>query len=161
MQAYSKRKAAGLWRSACRLVAASCAVSMALGVGGCNTSYQLGDMFGTNSSPTATQSASAYAPVEARRARLEEPAQSDLSIAKAAATDLLARGGNDASQSWENPRTGARGTVTPIAATYVQNGATCRDFLASHVRGSHEAWYQGGACRQGAHWEVREFRRRS
>ena len=47
-----------------------------------------------------------------------------------------ARGGKDASAPWENPRTGARGTVTPIASAYTQDGQTCRDFLASYVSGS-------------------------
>ena len=47
---------------------------------------------------------------------------------------MLARGGKDASAPWENPRTGARGTVTPIASAYTQDGLTCRDFLASYVQ---------------------------
>ncbi len=44
------------------------------------------------------------------------------------------RGDKDASLPWENPETGARGTVTPLAAAYTQDGSTCRDFLASYVR---------------------------
>ncbi len=39
----------------------------------------------------------------------------------------------DASLPWENPASGARGTVTPVADAYVQEGALCRDFLASYV----------------------------
>ena len=35
--------------------------------------------------------------------------------ARAVATELLSRGGKDTSVPWENPSTGARGTVTPIA----------------------------------------------
>ena len=42
--------------------------------------------------------------------------ESDLVYARAVASDVLARGGKDASAPWENPTTGARGTVTPIAS---------------------------------------------
>jgi hypothetical protein len=156
MPAYIKGAAGGLWRGFRPAAVASIAV-VALTSGGCSTSYQLGDLAGRDARAAST-SASAYAPSSTRRASVEEPQEADLVIAKAAATELLARGGADSSQSWENPRTGARGTVTPIAANYVQDGVTCRDFLASHVRGSQEAWYQGGACRKGVRWEVRDLR---
>ena len=65
----------------------------------------------------------------------------------------------DASQPWENPRTGARGTVTPIADAYTQDGFQCRDFLASYIRDGAESWLQGDACRahQGQ-WTVRKLR---
>ena len=39
---------------------------------------------------------------------------------------------------WENPTTGARGTVTPLSTAYSNNGTTCRDFLASYVRNGSE-----------------------
>ena len=60
---------------------------------------------------------------------------------------------------WENPETGARGTVTPIATAYNQDGFICRDFLASYVSNSTESWLQGEACRlhQGR-WEVRNLK---
>ncbi len=60
---------------------------------------------------------------------------------------------------WENPHTGARGTVTPLAAAYSQDGTTCRDFLASYVRNGAESWLQGEACRgRQGRWEVRQMR---
>jgi surface antigen len=85
--------------------------------------------------------------------------EGDLAIAKATASDMMARGGKDTSASWENPRTGARGTVTPIATAYAHDGTTCRDFLASHVRAGSESWMQGEACQvpQGR-WEVKSLR---
>ena len=86
------------------------------------------------------------------------PSDADLAFTKAAVSEVLARGGKDASQPWENPRTGARGTVTPIADAYPQDGTVCRDFLASYVRGQEESWYQGGACRNGTTWVVRDIR---
>jgi len=84
----------------------------------------------------------------------------DLVYARAAAAEVLTKGGKETSLPWENPRTGARGTVTPIAAVYTQDGFTCQDFLASYLReGNKEAWLQGEACRvhQGK-WEIRSLK---
>jgi surface antigen len=83
------------------------------------------------------------------------PTESDLAFARNAASDVLTRGGKDFSQPWENPETGARGSVTPIAAAYTAEGRTCRDFLASYVNGRSEAWMQGGACKsEHGRWEI-------
>jgi len=87
----------------------------------------------------------------------------DMALARNAASDVLTRGQKDASQPWENPETGARGSVTPLASTYNSEGRVCRDFLASYVRGSNEGWLQGAACQQdkgetkGA-WEIRHLK---
>ena len=43
------------------------------------------------------------------------PSDSDLAFARNAASDVLTKGDKDASQPWENPETGARGSVTPLA----------------------------------------------
>ena len=89
----------------------------------------------------------------------DEPAETDLAIARATVSEVLGRGGKDTSAPWENPKTGARGTVTPVASAYNQDGFTCRDFLASYVRAGSETWMQGEACRmhQGR-WEVRKLK---
>ena len=83
----------------------------------------------------------------------------DLALARNAASDVLTRGQKDVSQPWENPETGARGSVTPLASTFTSEGRTCRDFLASYVRGTNEGWLQGEACQQnkGA-WEIRHMK---
>jgi surface antigen len=87
------------------------------------------------------------------------PPDGDQAYARAAANDVLSRGGKDASAPWENPRTGARGTVTPIASAYSQDGQTCRDFLASFISGSSQSWMQGEACKQSqGPWEVRALK---
>jgi hypothetical protein len=89
------------------------------------------------------------------------PPESDLVYAKLAIAEVLARGGRGLSSPWENPKSGARGTVTPVASAYLQDGATCHDFLASYVRGGSEAWMQGEACRVAAgkgRWEVKSLR---
>jgi surface antigen len=84
------------------------------------------------------------------------PTESDVAFARNAASDVLTKGDKDASQPWENPQTGARGSVTPLAeAYYSPDGRTCRDFLASYVNGRSERWLQGAAC-QADHgqWEI-------
>jgi surface antigen len=93
------------------------------------------------------------------------PAETDLVFARLAIVDVLKRGSKEISAPWENPSSGAHGTVTPIASAYDKDGGTCRDFLASYVRrqGS-ETWLQGEACRakaggkQGVAWEVKSLR---
>ena len=93
----------------------------------------------------------------ARSAPTGSPADADLAYAKAAA-DALGRAG-DVSVPWEDPGTGARGTVTPLASAYTQDGFICRDFLASYVRKDTESWLQGEGCRiHLGRWEVRHMK---
>ena len=84
------------------------------------------------------------------------PTESDLAFARNAASDVLTKGSKDSSQPWENPETGARGSVTPLAQAYsAEDGRTCRDFLASYVNGRTETWLQGAACQSGqGRWEI-------
>ncbi len=83
------------------------------------------------------------------------PTESDLAFARNAASDVLTKGDKDSSQPWENPETGARGSVTPLAQAYDADGRTCRDFLASYVNGRNESWLQGAACKTaGGRWEI-------
>ena len=56
--------------------------------------------------------------------------------------DALAKNGTAKSATWENPATGARGTITPIAAAAKQDA--CRNFLASYVHGRNETWLEKG-----------------
>jgi len=96
------------------------------------------------------------------------PSETDLVFARMAIVEVLKHGSNEVSAPWENPSSGARGTVTPIASAYMREGDTCHDFLASYVRrDAGERWLQGQACRskargkQGAQagaWEVRSLR---
>jgi hypothetical protein len=86
------------------------------------------------------------------------PTDTDLAFARTAASDVLTKGNKDASQPWENPSTGARGSVTPLAQAYTAEGRTCRDFLASYVNGKSESWLQGAACRSGGRWEIQSLK---
>ena len=69
---------------------------------------------------------------------------------------MLTKGDKDSSQPWENPETGALGSVTPLSQAYsAEDGRTCRDFLASYVNGRAESWLQGAACKAGqGRWEI-------
>jgi surface antigen len=87
------------------------------------------------------------------------PTESDLAFARNAASDVLTKGDKDSSQPWENPETGARGSVTPLAQSYASEGHTCRDFLASYVNGAAESWLQGAACKSDhGRWEIHALR---
>jgi surface antigen len=128
---------------------------LALPAGAC--SYQLGSLFGQDDAKSAaTGSVGATPRVNQDGAG---PAEGDLDYARAAATQALAINGKTTSVPWENPRTGARGTVTPLAAAYTQDGFVCRDFLASFVRQGNESWLQGEGCRvHEGRWEIRAMR---
>jgi surface antigen len=144
---------ARLWR--CALAWA--ALALGLSCAACSTSYQLGSFSGKDEARTAQASTSAQETTGSVTASL--PPESDLVFAKAAASEVLGRGGKDSSTAWENPQSGARGTVTPIASAYSQDGRMCRDFLASYVHGGSESWLQGEACKGGraGKWEVRKL----
>ena len=93
--------------------------------------------------------------LDASRRQRRAPTESDLAFARNAASDVLTKGDKDSSQPWENPETGARGSVTPLAQAYSSDGRTCRDFLASYVNGTSESWLQGAACQSGhGRWEI-------
>lgn len=147
---YKGTRRARLWRVRAKAIAL--ALTLALGAATSGCSYKLDSFFGKDQEHTASiRPVAAPVPVEA--------SENDLAYAKAAAALVLARAEKDASQAWENPGTGARGTVTPIADAYTQDGFICRDFLATYVRDGAESWLQGDACRihQGK-WTVRSMR---
>jgi hypothetical protein len=127
---------------------------LAMACGGCSMSYQLDSFFG-GERPEQTAS---ITPPPGAKSVAQLPPSGDLIYARAAARELLRRGKKDASQPWENPASGARGTVTPIASAYSQGGRTCQNFLASYVNGGDEAWLEGEACQTEGAWEVRTLK---
>lgn len=142
----------------CRWLLCAGALATASLSGGCSTSYQLGGMPGKDDEkPVHTGSIAQVARTDDEGPTM--PPASDLAYAKVAAAEVLSRGAKDTSQSWENPRSGARGTVTPLAAAYRMEGSLCRDFLASYVTDDAESWLQGEACRGGkGKWEIRRLK---
>jgi surface antigen len=144
-------------------------LGLALSLGGCAVSGPMGSMFAkskdrdetrayANEDVTGSVARPAATPASASTAGL--PSETDLVFARMAIADVLKRGSKEISSPWENPSSGARGTVTPIASVYQRAGATCRDFLASYVhRQGTETWMQGEACRdKGGDWEVKSLR---
>lgn len=146
---YSGVAPARLWRGV--------AVVLALGFGcaGCSLSSQFDSVFASSNADTT----GSITPPPGSKESTDLPPAADLAYARAAVSEVLARGRKDSSQPWENPATGARGTVTPIASAYPQGDRTCHDFLASYVKGASQAWLQGEACKpvKGA-WEVRSLK---
>jgi surface antigen len=143
---------------------------------GCSFSYQLGSLFGkdddkpqtTASSPQPTSDTAgksditgAISPTLVVDKAVTDKGfgETDMIAASAAASAVLSDGRKDASAPWQNPKTGARGMVTPIATDYTQDGFTCRDFLASYVSEKNEQWLQGEACRvHHGKWVVRSMK---
>ena len=150
---YSGCRRARIWRG----LPLAGALTLALAGAGCSLpASQFDSLFGGSDNADTTGS---ITPPPGAKGVSQMPPDGDLAYARAAASEVLARGGKDESAPWENPQTGARGTVTPIAAAYTQDGQTCRDFLASYVNGNSQAWMQGEACKldKGV-WEVRALK---
>ena len=158
-------------RALARLPALAAAAVLAAACGGCAMSYQLGSLFGKDGDKDKAEQTGSIRPAtaapqgtpEATPAAFNQttdlPPERDLAYARAAVADVLSRGSKDASAAWENPISGARGTITPIASAYTQDGFVCRDFLASYVRAEAQAWLQGEACRMSpGRWEVRSLK---
>jgi hypothetical protein len=130
-------------------------VLLGLALGGCSFSYQLDSLFGKKEDTSLRlQAAPTLKPVN------DTPPEGDLVMARAAVSEVMTRGGKDASVSWENPETGTRGTVTPIATARNEDGMTCHEFLASFERQGTSSWMQGEACRAAnkGKWEVRSLK---
>ena len=151
---YKGTRKARLWR----LRAKAIALSLALGAAtaGCSMSYKLDSLLGKDQTDQTASFKPAAAPAPMPGL---SPSENDLAYARAAAVAVLGRPEKDARLAWENPATGARGTVTPITDAYTQDGFVCRDFLASYIRDGSESWLQGDGCRihQGK-WTVRKLR---
>ena len=141
---------ARLWRAGPAFAAVA---ALGLAVGGCSMSYQLDSLFGGTSDKA--ESTGTINPPAGAKPAAELPPEHDLAYTRAAVTELLNRGGKDLSVPWENPQTGARGTVTPLATAYDREGQQCQDFLASYVRGATQSWLRGEACRENkGRWAV-------
>ena len=129
-------------------------ILIGLGAGGCSMSQGSGPFAKMTDSDLTTNS------IGGSQASGQGPSESDLAFARDAASDVLTKGGKDSSQPWENAKTGAHGSVTPLATRYpADDGRTCRDFLASYVNGRTESWLQGAACQAAdGRWEIRTLK---
>jgi hypothetical protein len=150
-QQHNRYGGLSLWRGAALMPA----LALALTCGGCS----LGALDSMWSSSDKSETTGSITPPPSAKPASDLPPDTDLVFTRAAVSEVLNRAGDFSSVPWENPNSGARGTVTPIAAAYSLDGQTCRDFLASYVQGSSQAWLQGEACKppKGA-WEVRSLK---
>jgi surface antigen len=151
-----------LWRLGARFVWGICVFTFAISAGACSFSYKLGSLFGKDEGEKRELTNSVAAGASKATVLSVSPGQPteiDLVLARTAAAEALNRGGKDVSVPWENPQTGARGSITPLADSYTQDGQTCRDFLASYVRDGGETWLEGAGCRADrGRWEIRALR---
>ena len=133
-----------------------CLVLCPLLAGGC--SFQLSSLSPNNDADVDQTGAIGRPRAAPQPAADTGPSEFDLAYARAAAADVLAHGAKDASVPWQNPHTGASGNITPLASSHSEGRFTCRDFLASYIRGPSQAWLTGEACRT-AHgdWEVKSL----
>jgi len=137
-----------------RLAAVAFSLGLALSGSGCSSSYQLDSLFAKRDG----ENQSAPRRLARPKSATDALAQADWVFARAAVAEVLNTGGSHVSAPWENPGTGARGTVTPLASAYTREGITCRDFLASYVKDGSESWLEGSACQAGrGNWEVRDL----
>ena len=124
----------------------------------CGCSYKLASLVSTDENePQSTGTINSPTPDAASTSSPQ--AELDLAYARAAVAEVLSRGGKDTSVPWQNPQSGARGNVTPLATSYSEAGMACRDFLASYIHGESQDWLEGAACRttNGA-WQVRRLK---
>lgn len=142
-----------------RPLASAATLALALACSGCAVSGQLGGLFGSDKPEADAELVTGSIKTPPAMPAAGLPPDTDLAYTRAAVADLLSAGRPTTSANWENPKTGARGTVTPIASAYQQDGSTCRDFLASYIRDRVESWLQGEACqvKQGP-WQVKSLR---
>ena len=135
-------------------------MAMLAALAGSGCSYPLASL-GANDDGDAQPTGSVAIPAD-RAVQLVDataPAEVDLAYARAAVSDVLARGAKDVSVPWQNPQTGAGGNITPLATSYSAGGLSCRDFLASYVHGGSKDWLSGAACRGSAGtWDVKRLK---
>jgi surface antigen len=120
-------------------------------------SIPMGGMFGDDREEEVVTSSVAPQPVAAAPvAPTTTVPEVDWRASKAAFSQAMNRTDAGASVMWDNPSTGARGSITPLSkAGPSEHGRTCRTFLLSRVQGGDESWHQGEACLAGkTGWKV-------
>jgi 17 kDa outer membrane surface antigen len=112
-------------------------IVLALASAGCSLAYQLDTTLAKKEAADQSDPLGAALP----RTAAELPAEGDLAIARAAVNEVLSKGAS--SMPWENPKTGARGTVTPLTSVYNQrnclprfSGELCQERRRIVVAGS-------------------------
>ena len=117
---------------------------------GCAISTPLGPIFGSNEDKTATGS------IAAQDNRLNPVmSEADWSQTKTALQAALDPQNPGASIMWANTPTGAHGSVTPVADSFVESKQRCRSFVAALTEAGPTQWYQGKGClMDGNRWTI-------
>ena len=123
----------------------------ALVLGGCAISTPLGPIFGSDDdAATGT-----VAPPDTRFS--SDMSEADWTLAQAAVRTALDAGAGRPSASWQNPASGSKGTISPVASAFAVDGALCQAFTAIVTADGETSYYQGRACRTGSKaWMVTE-----
>jgi surface antigen len=149
---YRLTGAARPWRAPSAAGRLALAAFLASGLGGCAISTQLGPIFGMGDDTPSTGS---ITPRDQRFSNMMT--DDDWSKARAAVDVALSAPGDGKAAPWDNPQTGLKGTVTPVASAYAADSQTCHAFVANLVESAATHWYQGRACRaEGQAWTVVE-----
>jgi surface antigen len=136
------RPARAVAGGACVCVRA-CALAAAIALGACATAIPLPSFMGVGNDVTG----SIPPPSAALSPFLD---QEDWRRAKGALGIALDPQGNGAAVAWENPRSGARGSFTPVADAKAVDDKICRAFLAEVGGAAPARSLQGAACRDKA-----------
>ncbi|SLN29736.1 RT0821/Lpp0805 family surface protein [Oceanibacterium hippocampi] len=86
--------------------------------------------------------------LEARIAALEEGRRIDTAAMERAVNEALESRLSGQTVRWQNPATGASGTITPVRTYRARNGQWCREFTRNWVRPGGTDQLRGIACRQ-------------
>jgi surface antigen len=130
------------------------ALMLAAPLGGCAISTQLGPIFGMGGDDSP--STGSITPRDQRFSNMMT--DEDWTRARAAVDVALSEPPDGKPSPWENPASGLKGTVTPVASAYAADRQTCHAFVANLVESAATHWYQGRACRtpEAATWTVVE-----
>jgi surface antigen len=145
------------------------ATLLAFGSGACSMSMELGSFFSDkDEKPAKTAQAdkggdardvTGSLALQSKKTERTGTQSIDWTLTSVALKEALGQKDEGASVPWQNPNSGTRGTVTPVAAAYIKDGFACRNFIASHVGEGRESWYEGTACRvHRGEWEIRSAR---
>ena len=91
------------------------ALALALGASGCAVSG-VGSLFSKGDKEARAQATDDVTGSVQPASTAGLPSDTDLVFTRLAIVEVLQRGSKEASAPWENPSSGARGTVTPIAS---------------------------------------------
>ena len=124
---------------------------LAIAVSGCSMSMPIASL----TSSAANEDATGSIPASSLARLLDAE---DWRRAKAALATALDPQGNDSLVGWDNPKSGNKGSFTPIGKAYPSDGKICRVFLSRIDRKGNEQSMKGTACSErDGEWTIAEI----